>query len=406
MRSISGRAGSAGVTLALARIFNQALAATATFIAARMLGPSNFGIIASGMAVSAVALAGGALGVDQLALQGRISLSDLRRAASGVGIVSAGACLALAALWPGLTWAGRECTLLIGLGYSFDWSRIAWYVEPQLDLDFTARARREFAARVSMPVLLILAVVVWPVSWKPASLAFLVGLAAGSLLARHSLLPPTRSSAGVLGRAAPFAVSSALYTAYFVIDQALLTAFVDARQVGLYRLAASVFNGVVLLPAVFNNEVMRSRLMRTLRTTTDIKTLKAISSSGLWRTTFAVVACVVGMCTFAALVPGVLGDRYLKVGHYIILLSLAVAPNFLSSWASNQVIGLGRVIWVVRTQACLLVLNVAANLVVLPRYGVKGACLTTIATECLGLIAYLPQRSRALRAPVLPVVAS
>src|SRR5690348_11803934 len=103
----SARRPASGLALVVARVVIQALYAAALIVCAHFLGPSNFGILAAGLAVSGVALAAGACGVDQLALQRAVTIRELRQGATLIGVGSALLCLVFAGAWPGLTAGGR-----------------------------------------------------------------------------------------------------------------------------------------------------------------------------------------------------------------------------------------------------------------------------------------------------------
>ena len=368
---------------------------------ARLLGPDRFGEYAAGSAIASLLLVLGAFGLDQLFLRGVLSetttVTHLRR----IGVLAMGICVAGALMWPSISSTTRVCVVLLGWAIALERVRQVWLLAPQRAEQFEVRARREVETALVLAAAALLTATVSPRA-TPVSLA----TATGSLVLTVSVWPRRglpklrlRETATALRRGLPYAVSSALFTVYFVADVALLASISGETEAGMYRIAYTVLSVALVLSAVLNNDMLRPKLYnRGVEASRDTsrRFLAANLAAGAG---LALLTLVAG----SAAVRIAFGSDYRAASKLLPILACAVVPNFFNSWAGNSLIAYNRIRAVLWLQGGLAAGNIIANLIVLPSHGARGAAYTTVGTELTGVVAYLVLLRRRTRNDAKPL---
>lgn len=363
--------------------------AGSTLVLARVLGPGEFGIVASATAITSILLVFGSFGLDQLYLVGEIDRHALRVRSTQIFVVAAALATLGALAWPSVATTTRACVALIGVATALDYLKLPYLLEPQRRLDFGRRARRETVLRLGIAGAAVAGALL---RQSPVTVGAAILLASVALLAPARALPrldrhqPVSSLPEMLRRGMPFAVSGALYTLYFQIDMALLASLSSSEAVAQYRAAYNFLAAAVVLAVVLNNEIMRPRLYRLA---IDGREFAAILRSSAVLSAGVGAACaVVTVGLGPAAVSLAYGDAYRPAGTLVRILGLAILPHFFNSWAGNALVARRHVRLVVLLQAALVAVNVAGNLVLIPSRGPTGAAIMTVVTEWAGAVLY------------------
>ena len=386
------------VTLTLARVASMALTAIASAVVARSLGPHGYGLFAAGAAVASVMVLGKVFGADALYLRGSIDERTLRRRSIAAGFANLAVVAIAAIAWPGLSWTARGCELLMGAAWSITNARSPWLVLPARRLAFETRARREVIAAV----LSYGSVIAFAVTLQRPLLAA-CGLLVGAVLTTAASWPglrrePSTTSAtsgdGSVRAGLSFTAIEATFVAYFALDGAMIAAMRPAVDAGMYRVAYAFVIAAAVVPVALNADVLRVRLWQLSGEHRAQALRKAV-----WLTAIAAVA--VTLCF--ELLGGFgerlfFGPKFTAAIPIIHILGLAMPFHYANSVASNLLVGQGRMRTVLRVQGAMLLVNIAGNLWLIPSHGPRGAAVTTVATEALGLVVYLLvlRRSRLL----------
>lgn len=377
--------GRGATLLVLSRVAIFLGTAASSLVVARVLGPREFGVVASATAITGLLVVAGSFGLDQLYLMGSLDGQTIQVRFTQATMITAAITTAGALAWPSVTTATRVCVLLIGLATAIDYLKLPWLLEPQKDLNFGLRARREVMLRLGVAGAAVAGVAVSqsPVTVGAAMLAasaLLVWPARGwPRLDRHL---PLASLPELMRRGLPFAMSGAFYTLYFQVDMALLASLGSTEGVAQYRAAYNFMAAAVILAVALNNEVMRPRLYRAMESP---KEFAALLRSSLVLTLAAGVGCTAVLVVLGpTLVRAFYGDAYEPARSLVRLIGWAVVPHFFNSWAGNALVARRHVRPVVTLQAFLVAVNVAGNLVLIPSHGARGAALMTVATETTG----------------------
>jgi len=192
----------------------------------------------------------------------------------------------------------------------------------------------------------------------------------------------------------PFAASSVFYVIYGQIDTVMLANMRSTPEVGIYSAAfklvalmnlVPVAMSAALLPAAFAlGESNASELRRIFRL--NIRYLAAVS-----------VPLAAAIWIFAAPIRVLLmGPDYAGVEPLLRILAVQVVLRYLSYAPADALYALGKERQRVAIQGLASLVNVALNLVLIPRAGPAGAALATVVTELLVLLLMAWQAARCL----------
>lgn len=183
----------------------------------------------------------------------------------------------------------------------------------------------------------------------------------------------------VLKQAVPFGLFAIGGIVYFQIDNVLMSAFRNFEEIGFYQAAIRLIVALEMLPLVFSNaiyptisRVLRQSKQQAVEITEKVLYLMLIIGVPIGVTTTVLAHPIVSFIfgnNYAAVVPALTIVAWLVpirfCGHILgTLLSASGNQEFrtLVSWLSVAV-------------------NVAINLVLLPRYGYIGAAIASVATS-------------------------
>lgn len=365
--------------LPAARVLLGIISFATSVLMVRALGPVEFGHYSAGMALATVVAVLGPWGLDQLQIFHGLGEGEATWASRRVAAFTLGVGLVVAAVWPSLDMPSRLCAAAGVLGFAARILVGPWLTGSLKRLDIGVRVRSEFLT-LALSGVVGLAVA----GATRSALASLSGSALYLLIvagarAGRSARPAVRRQAfrSIVRRGVPYALSSAAYTLYFSVDAAILATFRREFEVGQYRAAYMLFAAVLVVPIALNNDLLRSHLARD----EGGDRRRTIARFGLLTVSLSVAAFGAVAALHVMIVGKAYGNGYGAAASLLGVLSLAIIPAYANSWLSNALVGLMRIRVVVAVQAVLTVMNVAANLAVIPRYGARGAAWSTVCTE-------------------------
>ena len=215
---------------------------------------------------------------------------------------------------------------------------------------------------------------------------YLVGLggAAALLLTRGlfevSWRPDPRAMWALARRAAPLAVLVTFTVIFVSIDTVMIGLMRGESEVGIYA-AATRFTFVVLLLAGAYTEAVLPAMARRLG---EGKSGEAMLRQST-RLLMVLALPIVGWFTWYAnaWVGLLFSPAYAFSAVVLAILSWALLFDFMNHAGNRALIAAGHehaVLWIVGGAAGF---NIAANALLIPRFGAAGAALTTVATEAL-----------------------
>jgi O-antigen/teichoic acid export membrane protein len=358
-----------------------------TIFLGRVLGPSQFGILAAGGGLSDLVLCLGPFGVDQLMLARRVEERDFRSTLWLSAFASEILICVAAALWPGLVATTRLCAVLAGTAAVVGFIRMPYLLVPQFHGKFSQRARRELFFTLVMSGACLAALTHRAVVVALVTLALSAALTIAVTRVRP-VIAPVRTWARVTKLGTPYSLSSALYTVYFQIDVVLVATLSTSVQTGLYRAAYAFVSAAVIIPIVLNNEVMRPKLYAMPGPgLADARQRLIRRFAGVSLGAGFVVALAL-YCARHVLVSQVFGSRYQAAAPLLALLAVALPFHYFNSWAGNVGLARGQTRVVLAIQGFVVVVNVVGNLVEIPAHGAKGAAVMTVVSEAACSLGY------------------
>ncbi len=164
------------------------------------------------------------------------------------------------------------------------------------------------------------------------------------------------------------------------IDVWLLGIALPDAQVGIYSLASAVYEGVIQLAVVLQNN-LNPVIARQLAAGElgEVETLAARMRR--WFVPVMVVACVLGAVCYPFVIPWMIGDASFRdgtVAFAIMMSGLALASPWLPL---NQVLLMaGRPGWYTVYMFGILSVNIVGNVLLIPGLGLEGAAIATTAS--------------------------
>jgi O-antigen/teichoic acid export membrane protein len=194
---------------------------------------------------------------------------------------------------------------------------------------------------------------------------------------RPALDPPLWG--GLLRGGLPFAYAGLVITLVFQVDAVLLEAMKGATQVGIYRAPTLVLEGLTLLPRILGYALIPTMAGAFARSPDVVGRLYRRGMKYLLL--LGAPVGLYGVIESDRFVPLLFGDRF-EASIPVARVLLPAAPfMFLSNFSETTLACIDRWRAIVIASTAALALNVALNLLWIPRLGAMGAAWATLATE-------------------------
>jgi O-antigen/teichoic acid export membrane protein len=385
-------------------------------IAAPALGESGFGVFQFAATVSSLVALGSDIGLSVWTT--RALARDRTRAAA---IVGTGLRLRAAATLP--------CLLVLGAAASLTRSADARHAMALLGLSALANSFVDYFGAVfrgyerlgdEAAVNMTRAALTLGIGW--AALAYarsVTGLALGLLLGtlvslghaawtfRHryglraiagTVFDRTLARAAI-GQGIPLWLSTLVSLLYFKADVIMMRAIRGDAELGAYSAAYKIFEALLLFPAVGMAAAFpplaRAGVDPARRRRLEALVLAVLLGVGL-------VAAAVIFAFTRPLVVAVYGDGYLAAVPSLRVLSIALPILFFNSALRQFLIARDLERHFLVVSLVMLLVNVALNTVLIPRFGGPGAAWSTLLTEVVLTVACFVSFGARPRRPVAP----
>lgn len=184
----------------------------------------------------------------------------------------------------------------------------------------------------------------------------------------------------------PFGVAAVMISIYYTIDAVLLGYMKGTAEVGLYAVAYRIPLGVLTFAALWGSVLFPHFTALAERSRAEVR-----EQIGY----FASLSLVVSLPLLAGalvvgeqLIPGLFGVEFERAGTpFLVLMFAAALVPFSINWGTAA-LTLGDERHLAYAVTLGAVVNLTANLIVIPTYGMTGAAVTTVAAEII-VFAYL-----------------
>jgi len=184
----------------------------------------------------------------------------------------------------------------------------------------------------------------------------------------------------ILKQSYPLAISNLLVMVYFSFGSLLLSVLKPAADVGIFRLAFKVLEGLIFFPAMFVGLVMPL----LSGAAGDRERFKQIFQRSLDVLFIFVWPLIMGSYMLAGPIILLLGGQgYFEAGPVLRILMFAVGAIFLSTLFSYSLISLNQQKKLLVISGMGAVLNLAINFIFIPRYSYLAVAWASFATEVM-----------------------
>lgn len=190
----------------------------------------------------------------------------------------------------------------------------------------------------------------------------------------HGILLPTRAvNRSIWKFAAPRWLSSGIEQSIVWFDVILVGALAGAGAAGVYG-AASRFVTAGLIISTAMRMVISPRFSALLSENKIFAVQKLYSTTVTWIVLLG--APIYGLFMFfAPTILGWLGEDFQRGSTALIILCLGAISSLLAGNVDSVLMMSGRSGWMLANKSVVLAVNVGANLILLPRYGITGAAV-------------------------------
>lgn len=182
----------------------------------------------------------------------------------------------------------------------------------------------------------------------------------------------------------PIAGTLVLNVFYFRADAFILAFLKGFAAAGIYNVAFSLFQTVIVLPTFIMNSYYPLMLESLKTNTGKFKNQVKLVAFGL----FAISILAVGLTYILSpvLITGLTGGGFSGATQALRILSLGFPAFFLSSLGMWLLVALGKYKVMLTIYAVGLIFNLSANLIYIPQYGINAAAWVTVISEYLILL--------------------
>ena len=189
---------------------------------------------------------------------------------------------------------------------------------------------------------------------------------------------------GMLRSALPMGISAVLVTAYYWNGSALLASMAGERAVGVFAAPHRLVMGMAVLGMAFSGAMYphMSRVFSEGR-----ERLPGILGRALhYMSLTAVPLAILGVMMAAEAIGVVYGADYAESAPVLRVLALWGCGTYYNSLLANYYYSVNRARFATAQAAVSLAVNVAANFLLIPRYGALGAALALAGAEFAGTV--------------------
>ena len=367
------------------------LAAVTTAVVARMLGSTNYGYYAGGMAAFGLALAftdvGFGIVVTREAAKHPGERGELLRSTVQVQFAWSAVVAAILAGVGIVTGLGPRGEVMIVMAPALVFSGLAsfrqiflvTYKVGRLFVLDTVCAVLQSAGMIAVAVLKYGLVAIAGAS----ALGISVNQAAGAWMGRRLIDRAAGSRVRrrqIVRLSVPLGIASIIASLYFTVDQVILTWLVPAADLGHYAAAVKLLTVVVTIPG-FIMQAGIPALARASGSRSDVSEVAGRLAHWIAATAFPL--CV-GLAVFARpVVELAFGHGFLAAASLLRVLMLAGTLSLMANVLGIVMSALSIVRPQLYFNLATLAVNVAGNLILVPRYGVAASAWLTAACEAI-----------------------
>ncbi|THF74697.1 oligosaccharide flippase family protein [Cohnella fermenti] len=372
----------------------------------RYLGPEQFGLYASAIAIITLLTFIPDFGLQQAALnlnaRNQFSILSILRKSMRMGMAYAGAAILLVIVWISLVPYDDVEIKWLAVLMSFTFLRVACVTVITTRLQINGNYSRiaiwnlsiSSSQWISTLVLMFFDAGLYVLIVAPIGISLVIAGIMMVVQGRDLILKPSASEQPeqvplkeLFGGSWKFGVASSMHQLYYKSDAALMSVFRAPVEVGYYTVAFKLIELFFLFPGVVFNQVLYPKYVVWCRD--NVQKLKMYYS--LMNKVMILTGIIVTffLLFFSRDLLGLLfGEKNKSAIQFLNLLAFAVPLRFWVSSAGAVLTNEKLIVVKMKIQAGIAVLNVSLNLLLIPLWGGIGAAAAMIATHVVLLAAY------------------
>lgn len=195
--------------------------------------------------------------------------------------------------------------------------------------------------------------------------------------------PTSGAALALLRSALPFGLLMAGFALYYRVDMLILEWLATPGELGRYAAAYRFLDAVIALAAALGGPLFPR--LSAVATSAPAEARRLLEAG--WRPLLALgLPLTLGTVAVAdGLVALLFGPAFAGAAPLLRLLILGTLPLFWANVGNHALIAADRVWPLVRVYALSALVNIAGNLVLVPRWGASGAALATVVCEWLNV---------------------
>jgi len=185
----------------------------------------------------------------------------------------------------------------------------------------------------------------------------------------------------IVRRSIPFALTAVTFTMYYRIDTIMISFLKGDKEVGWYNAAYQLIEGLILVATVVSPVVFVRFSVLYVRSKESLKSL--FEKVSRYLLAIAVPISVLGVILAPKGILFLYGSQYLASGLALQTMIVGTVFIFLRILCGTLLGAVDRQAVYLKIVGASLVLNVATNFFLIPRYGAFGASIATLLTETI-----------------------
>ena len=225
--------------------------------------------------------------------------------------------------------------------------------------------------------------IIWAVVW--ANLA-VFGFNVVMMGARYWLIPlfDWQKWREIFVAALPMGIVMVLGVIYFKIDTLILARIQGSYAVGIYSAPYKILEVLLAVPSIFMSSVLPVMTAALQESSTKAKRIFQDAFNFL---SLAALPLIAGSVVVATPIMVLISGRaYALSGPVLQILAISLAGSFLNSVMIYTIIAANQQYRLIWPYSWAVIINVVANLLIIPRFSYMGAAVTTVLTEVWVLI--------------------
>lgn len=360
---------------------------------ARFLGPSDYGLLSYALAIVAILMAIGRLGMESILVRDLAKQPKLKQQYMGtafflMNIFSLVGILILGGLihFFETDFQTKVYIWIISLGVIFQTFLVIDYnFQAQVQAKYSAISKSiaiTISSLIKIYLVLIEAdLILFVIAFVLDHIIIAVLLTVMYLLKKEPFFVAsldTKLIKPLLKSAWPIVISALAIMLYMRIDQIMIKNMLNIHELGLYSAATKIYEGWIMVPYALSISLLPA-IVKLKENTPDEyeKNMSKLFAILFW---LGILAATISTFASEYIITLTFGNAYISSQYVLIIIMWTAAFTALGSVSTRYLTVEGMEKKIASRTVLALVLNVGLNFLLIPQYGIEGAAIATLIT--------------------------